>query len=195
MHSLRGKTGTQDHQWTDRGSDGLHKAQILRPQVHGSGDGERSLHQRQPQPVEGAQTSQGNVRGVRDDGKDARPPHRQGPFQQHSIELEDVVPVLSSQIALAELHGRWRDASALRSLCEAICEKRALPFTPEQAAAVWESLSREDQDSIRMDFGHIWVARAFTPLSKGEPARVMRLRGYGNAIVPQVAAEFIRAVM
>lgn len=26
-------------------------------------------------------------------------------------------------------------------------------------------------------------------------ARVMRLRGYGNAIVPPLAAEFIRAVM
>lgn len=31
------------------------------------------------------------------------------------------------------------------------------------------------------------------PLANGVPARVGRLRGYGNAIVPQVAAEFIRA--
>jgi DNA (cytosine-5)-methyltransferase 1 len=32
-------------------------------------------------------------------------------------------------------------------------------------------------------------------LAHGLPARVGRLRGYGNAIVPQLAAEFIRAVM
>lgn len=31
------------------------------------------------------------------------------------------------------------------------------------------------------------------PLANGVPARVGRLRGYGNAIVPQVAAEFVQA--
>ena len=33
------------------------------------------------------------------------------------------------------------------------------------------------------------------PLANGIPARVGRLRGYGNAIVPEVAAEFVRAFM
>jgi DNA (cytosine-5)-methyltransferase 1 len=33
------------------------------------------------------------------------------------------------------------------------------------------------------------------PLAHGLPARVGRLRGYGNAIVPQAAAEFISAFM
>lgn len=33
------------------------------------------------------------------------------------------------------------------------------------------------------------------PLADGIPARVGRLRGYGNAIVPQIAAEFIQAFM
>lgn len=33
------------------------------------------------------------------------------------------------------------------------------------------------------------------PLAHGLPARVLRLRGYGNAIVPQLAAEFVRAAM
>ena len=35
----------------------------------------------------------------------------------------------------------------------------------------------------------------FSPLAKDEPARVARLRGYGNAIIPPVAAAFIQAVM
>ena len=33
------------------------------------------------------------------------------------------------------------------------------------------------------------------PLSNGVPARVVRIRGYGNAIVPQVAATFIESFM
>ena len=33
------------------------------------------------------------------------------------------------------------------------------------------------------------------PLAHGVPARVGKLRAYGNAIVPQVAAEFVMAYM
>lgn len=39
------------------------------------------------------------------------------------------------------------------------------------------------------------IEPGLSPLAHGIPARVVRLRGYGNAIVPQVAAEFIAAYM
>jgi DNA (cytosine-5)-methyltransferase 1 len=38
-----------------------------------------------------------------------------------------------------------------------------------------------------------FVEPGLAPLADGIPARVGRLRGYGNAIVPQVAAQFIKA--
>lgn len=39
------------------------------------------------------------------------------------------------------------------------------------------------------------IAPGTCPLAHGAPARVGRLRAYGNAIVPQVAAEFVSAYM
>jgi DNA (cytosine-5)-methyltransferase 1 len=39
------------------------------------------------------------------------------------------------------------------------------------------------------------IKSGLEPLAHGIPGRVVRLRGYGNAIVPALAAEFIQAVM
>jgi hypothetical protein len=82
---------------------------------------------------------------------------------------------------------------------------------------VWQSLDDQEKERIKIRFspvqfmitGAIWplVARLprsmvrgrdpslpIDPNNSGE-ARVMRLRGYGNSIVPQLAAKFIRAFM
>lgn len=170
-------------------------SEVLRSTVHGVGDAEGTVQQRQPQSDEGESDSTRKVRGMRRDRAPSCTPSRYGPFQQQPIELEDVVRQLPSSLTLAELYGRWRDAEALRALREAICEAGSMQFSPEQTEEAWRSISSEDQDRIRMGFGQVWVARSFSPLSRGEEARVMRLRGYGNAIVPQQAAEFIRAYM
>lgn len=71
---------------------------------------------------------------------------------------------------------------------------RLLKREPQQAGAetTWASevVRCEDGNSRRIP-----IEPAFFPLANGIPARVVRLRGYGNAIVPQVAAEFVRAAL
>ena len=102
------------------------------------------------------------------------------------------------------------------------CETRAveqsncggLSFSKEQHRK--QEISSSNGSSCREHLdrlgGHLWsdyelvqcrdnkarrvpTESAFFPLAHGIPARVVRLRGYGNAIVPQVAAEFIQAFM
>ena len=185
--------GTSEDRRQNRRTGNVCETHLLQPRLHGGGHGEGSLPEPEPQPGKGEQAHQGSVRSLRRDGETACPSQGRGSFQQRPVELEDVVSALPSSLALAELHGRRRDAEALRALCAAICEIGAVPYAPDQAAKVWRSISREGQDRIRLGFGHQWASYSFSPLSQGEPGRVMRLRGYGNAIVPQAAAHFIRA--
>jgi DNA (cytosine-5)-methyltransferase 1 len=58
-----------------------------------------------------------------------------------------------------------------------------------QGHAAWDS-----RESIKcLDGKHRRTEPGTFPLADGVPARVGRLRAYGNAIVPQVAAQFVRA--
>ena len=43
--------------------------------------------------------------------------------------------------------------------------------------------------------GRAFFRLLFSPIEKAAIARAMRLRGYGNAIVPQVAAEFVGSLI
>jgi DNA (cytosine-5)-methyltransferase 1 len=81
--------------------------------------------------------------------------------------------------------------SARRATCEP--EPGAADARPERAAhpGAWRAfdlLPYRDGKARRVESGTF-------PLAHGVPGRVGLLRGYGNAIVPQVAAEFVRAFL
>lgn len=62
---------------------------------------------------------------------------------------------------------------------------------PADAQSVFQWLA----DGLPEGMDHIRVASLGFPLSKTIPNRTATLKGYGNAIVPQVAAEFLKIVM
>jgi hypothetical protein len=195
VSSVRSSDAPGQVQKESGGSFGIQTQGLLRPSVHGGGHGEGCLLQPEPQQAQGCSVSGKGVQKLRKGREAARPPHRREPFQQLQVELDDIVSALPSSIALAKLHGRWRDADALHALCKAIGEVKALPYSPEQTPAVWASLSEEEKDRVRLGVDvRAWRRVVFHPLSVGEPARAMRLKGYGNAINPHQAAAFIRTV-
>jgi len=79
---------------------------------------------------------------------------------------------------------------------QASCSPQGWEFPEQCANELGNALSKLSQEStcfretidLLMDYTGM-------PLANRPPARVGRLRGYGNAIVPQVAAEIIRTVM
>lgn len=92
----------------------------------------------------------------------------------------------------AELRG---DASDLPAVCPRCCESAIRAGIARSGAicqgcgGIWSNfdiLPCRDGKARRVESGTF-------PLAHGVPGRVGLLRGYGNAIVPQVAAEFIKA--
>jgi len=84
------------------------------------------------------------------------------------------------------LQERMLAAKTARHRCATIADGRNYPSVWSNAVFV------ECKDGKRRP---IPTEPSFFPLAHGVPARVVRLRGYGNAIVPQVTAQFILAAV
>ncbi len=114
--------------------------------------------------------------------------------QQRIEQLADLVRLLPSSCALAELHGDATTSGALSALRQAIAAEGLLRDTPEQIETAWRSLPREARQCIWDTISQAGIVRTPEhPLAHGIPNRVGKLRAYGNAINPEIAAEFIRA--
>ncbi len=114
--------------------------------------------------------------------------------EQRAVELADFVRLLPSSYALAELHGDGITTHALLTVLDASGTERLLQYPPEQIEAVWRSFSQEVQDRLWLEVRKSTLVRTHEfPLAYNQPARLGRLRGYGNAICPQVASTFIEA--
>jgi DNA (cytosine-5)-methyltransferase 1 len=93
-----------------------------------------------------------------------------------------------SQHAGLEGHGGAEDA---RNRPGRLCAGADRPSTAPSISAHWD-----DHETAYFAGGEARrIQRGTLPLADGVPSRVVKLRGYGNAIVPQVAAQFITAYL
>jgi DNA (cytosine-5)-methyltransferase 1 len=101
---------------------------------------------------------------------------------------------------------QWQqDSKSSRSseageLGDSSCDEQRQPRFPEagerRSSAIGGSSAWSNIDWLPCTDGKARPVESGTfPLAHGIPGRVGRLRAYGNAIVPQIAAEFIRSVM
>src|SRR5690606_36829421 len=116
--------------------------------------------------------------------------------EQRAIESGYVVRLLSHATALARLEKDEVSATALFALRQA-CEASGLvQYTLDSLSQIWESFVAKRAAEWGMGLVHgRFEIRPINPLVLGLPGRVALLRGAGNAIVPVLAAVFVRAYM
>lgn len=161
-------------------------------------DNKRCEHEKHRRQNEAQQTWMGGCDGGLADADNTRPQRR-----ERMPECADKQPIgqgsVESELAYTPQRGRGEERENLRRVaigdsterrasgCSASCgDNTADPHNGFWSDADW--LGCRDGKFRPVEPGTF-------PLANGIPARVGRLRGYGNAIVPQVAAEFIKAFM
>lgn len=122
--------------------------------------------------------------------------HRRQSAEQCGLQLEDVVRGLPHADALGRMEGDHETAEAVRALLIACASPWLVQHPLQPLSEAWRSVGREAiqrawQAGLFEGFGLI----ACAPLVTGFDNRVTALKGMGNAIVPSVAAAFVRAFM
>ena len=216
LQSLSGETRKEADEWETGGLDHIQEKEILQSRLHGERSGERGGDKPKSQQDEINQEHEKLLRGVWKNNHATCSSCGRKSFQQLNYEFDDVVCKMPYGSTLTQLLGS--DGSEyMQTLRKASDENRVLLDSQYTAKEVWESLDDKEKDRVRVHFNNrVWIfTEGLKPLANGLPrgvgyssdpsepidanntqeARVMRLKGYGNAIVPQVASSFIQAFM
>ena len=132
------------------------------------------------------------LRRLREYREALRPPHQRGLDGQHTLELADAMQFLSYVIASQTgRHPEEVRTAAVQDLRQAVVSISGglVQHTPDQTQETWESLAEEEKDwcIVASRMGPWWTEWTEVPrVASGIPKRVDRLRGLGNAVVPQV---------
>lgn len=192
-----------------RGHGYIPEKEVLQSSMYGEGlrrCDEDEYNQEQSSTIE--ESGKRGLRGVWENTHIACSSCGRESFKQFPLEFDDVVRAVPPGSTLAKFLGS--DGSEyMQTLRQTGDEDWALLDAQYTAKEVWESLTDEEKDRIRIHFNNgNWIfTERLKPLvdvpARGmvhsgdsrntQEARKMRLKGYGNAIVPALAAEFIMA--
>jgi hypothetical protein len=170
----------------------------LQQEVHGQVDGGKDQGFQSTKLKE--TIGQGRERGLREvpseESSSQRTSHRRESPEQCSVQPDDVVRFLSSSLALGIWEREIEASGAMQGLLNALSQAGILPETLSKIPEIWRSAS----DEARQRVGRVLCERGahWSPvqiLTCGELGRVGKLRAYGNAIVPPLAVEFIKAYL
>ena len=208
---LQYENGTETIPKCNRGHDCFHEAEILQSILHGEsirGGNENGNITEQSQAIE--KRSKNELRGVWKNTHVACSSCGRESYEQLAIEFDDIMFKMPQGSTLTKFLGA-DGAEYMQTLRKTSDENRPLLDSQYSAKEIWKSLNDKEKDRLRVHFNsRSWIiTESLKPLVNGVPRgmvhssdannsqmnRVMRLKGYGNAIVPQLAAQFIEAFM
>ncbi len=195
LQELQHHTETKEV-WGNSGEhEQFHATEVLQSEMHGQGSRDPESGAQQAQIYASQETI---VRDLREYREYLRASQGRELQQQYRLQFNDAVRFVSH--VLASQTGRHADKereNAMLCMRKAIVSAWALSYPPNEIQEIWESLSDKNQNwaIISACLGP-WHSEwpDIGRLATGIPKRVDRLRGLGNAIVPQIAELLFRQI-
>jgi hypothetical protein len=176
----------------------IQAAEVLRSALHGRRDGRENQSSERAELAAAECEAGGEILfPLRSFGQEAcRSPRGRESTQQHPLQPEDLVRLVSSSLAFAKFRSDDRTAEALQTLLETCNAGRLVLGPPYKAAAFWRSLTDQDKGRLLVGLGGFRRASISPLVKEGSVSnRAKRLRGFGNALVLPLAALFVEVMI